>query len=359
MQFGLNEEQRMFRDAATGWLADTMDDAARARAAADPWGFSRGLWGELATMGWLGAGFPEALGGSDGGAPETAIMLEAAGGALLTEPLIEAAVLAPHLLHALTPEALPALLDGSRLVAPAWFEGDGCDPLAPQVRLSGDRLTGTKTQVAAGHAAELLVTATDASGAMVLAALDPTAPGVTLTPARQVDGRVTATLHMTDAPARVLARGPQVADAFTNAFDHAVCAACAEALGIAGALFGRTLDYARTRTQFGRPIAGFQVIQHRLADLHIALEEARSLTTMACKALDNPPGPARAAILSSAKSGVLSRCLMIARDSIHLHGGVGMTEEMPIGRGFRRLRALSVLYGDESWHLARVCPGAA
>lgn len=359
MQFGLNEEQRMFRDAATGWLADTIDDRARARAAAEPWGFSRDLWGELAAMGWLGAGFPEALGGADGGATETAIMLEAAGGALLTEPLIEAAVLAPHLLHALTPEALSALLDGRRLVAAAWFEGNGSDPFAPQVRLTGERLSGIKTQVAAGHAAELLVTATDESGAMVLAAIDPDAQGVTLIPARQVDGRVTASLHMTDARARMLARGPQVADAFANALDHALAAACAEALGIAGALFTRTLDYARTRVQFGRPIAGFQVIQHRLADLHIALEEARSLTTMACKALDNPPGPARAAMLSSAKSGVMVRSLVIAREAIQLHGGVGMTEEMPIGRGFRRLRALSVLYGDESWHLARVCPGAA
>lgn len=357
MQFGLNEEQRMFRDAASRWLANSYGDAARARAEAAPGGIAPAFWSELGAMGWLGAGFPEDFGGSDGGATETAILLEEAGRVLMVEPLVELGVLLPHLMAAIAPIALPDLFAGALVATPAWAEPGGRDPFDPACTLRAGRLEGSKVQVAATDAAGvLLVHARDTDGAPVIARLTIDGEGVAIAPRRQLDGRIVSTVTFTAAPAEVLARGEAARLAFANAFDHALVAVCAEALGIAAGLSARTLDYARTRTQFGKTISGFQVIQHRLADLHIALEEARSLTVMACKMLEGAPGSTRAAALSSAKAGVVARCLVIAREAIQLHGGVGMTEELPVGRGFRRLHALNVLYGDEAWHLARIRP---
>lgn len=350
MQFGLNEEQRLFQDTAARWLAESHGEAA-------PAVFDAALWEKMALMGWLGAGFAEELGGSGGGITETAILLEEAGRALMPEPLLELAVMAPHLVAAIAPDRLEGIFEGRLSATVAWMEHGRSDPFAPDCRLTGGGLRGTKVQVSAAAEAEvLLVLARDEQGQPAIASVAPGADGVLISPRRQLDGRIAATVVFSDARADVLADGARALEAFADAFDHTLAAACAEALGIASGMFDRTLDYARTRVQFGRPIAEFQVIQHRLADAHIAIEEARSLTTMACKTLDDLSAGERRAPLSAAKVGVVARCLAVAREAIQLHGGVGMTEELPVGRGFRRLRALAVLYGDEAWHLARVRP---
>lgn len=346
MQFGHNEEQRLFLDAARRYFD--------ARGVREQDGFDREAWSEMARMGWLGAGFPEELGGADGGAAESAVLLEAAGGALRREPLIEQAVLAPSLVAEAAPALAAALIGGAAAIAPAWAEA-ASPPDAPTTWLGEDgRLMGQKIGVeAAADADAFVVTARDTSGRFVLVTIARGSPDIRIEPERRVDGRRVATVSFGGAAAEVLAEGETARRIWDAAFDHTLVALCAEAVGIADALLTRTLDYSRTRRQFGQPLVGFQALQHRFVDAKVALEEARSLTIMAARA-QAEGARARATASSAAKVGVLKRCMHIAREAIQLHGGIGFTEELPVGAGFRRLKVLDLSYGDQAWHLSRV-----
>jgi alkylation response protein AidB-like acyl-CoA dehydrogenase len=299
---------------------------------------------------------------------ETAVILEEAGRGLLPEPLL-AATTAIRLLAEAQPAGalLEAAVAGEELLVAAV--DDASAGSEPGLRLSTANgapvLTGTTRHViAAEHATRLLLSCASEGGiALVSVARD--APGITLDSYRTLDGQRAANITFADVALEdgaVLAQGAQAEAALEAARELTIAMLCAEATGVAGFLFDETLAYLKTRRQFGQVIGRFQALQHRMADMFVALEEARSLSLMATVALAGTDPAARARALSAAKIGVVARAMHVAREAIQLHGGVGMTQELPIGAGFRRIKALEISFGGEHHHLDRMAalgPAAA
>ena len=367
MNLTLSIEQNQLRDSVARFVADHGVHGALAGEAASGTDFRRDLWKNMAELGWLGAGLSEEEGGFGGGPVETMIVIEEIGRGLMPEPFLPA-VVAARLLAAAQPGSalLAALVAGEELIVPVLDDehsGEG-------VRLSGDegarRLSGRSTLVVAGGEADrFIVSCTMPDGAPALVAIAANAAGGGISGYRTLDGRHAATVTFADAPvpeAAILARGEEAAAALAAARQVALAALCAEVLGVAEFLFAQTLDYLKTRRQFGQPIGRFQALQHRMADMFVALEEARSLALMATVRLASGETGQIDRDLSAAKIGAVARALHIGREAIQLHGGVGMTQELPIGAGFKRIKALELMFGDENHHLDRMAasmPSAA
>lgn len=356
----LSTEQTQLKDsvarfaAAHGVRGELVGEDARAV------DFRPDLWRQMAELGWLGAGLSEDEGGFGGGPVETMVVLEEAGRGLLPEPLLEVAV-AARLLAATRPAGglLANVIAGEELVVPAF--GDAGAAACLSGAGEGLTLSGMVGLVpAAEHAGRFIVSCAAEDGpALVLVAAD--AQGLEIETFRTMDGRRAASIRFRDlavAPQDVLARGDEAQDVLAAARDVALAALCAEATGVASFLFEQTLDYLKTRRQFGQPIGRFQALQHRMADMFVALEEARSLTVMAAVQLAADTPQERAYALSAARIGTVSRAMHVAREAIQLHGGVGMTQELPIGAGFRRIKALELMFGNEDHHLDRMTASA-
>ena len=360
MNLTLTAEQNQLRDSVARFAASHGVRGELAGERAHGADFRPALWRRMAELGWLGAGLSEDEGGFGGGPVEAMVVMEEAGRGLLPEPLLEVAV-ATRILAATRPggDLVSAVVAGEEIVVPA-LGGDRPDELA-QLRLGGDAarrsLSGTRRLVAAAAHADRFVVACEADDGPALVVVPADAAGVTVETYRTLDGRSAATLIFDDvevAGEAVLALGDAARTVLDAAREAALAGICAEATGIAGFLFAQTLDYLKTRRQFGQPIGRFQALQHRMADMFVALEEARSLTVMAAVNLGAPDPAGRAHALSAARIGAVSRALHIAREAIQLHGGVGMTQELPIGAGFKRIKALELMYGTEDHHLDRM-----
>lgn len=344
-QFGLSAEQEIFK----GMLD---------RAFAGFGGVDRSNWARLAETGAFGAGIAEDLGGFGGGATELALVCEAAGRAGSALPVTARIGFAAQLLGQLgRRDLLEPIVSGERIVALADpLGGLAVSPTGPVLR--DGRVTGEIDQAIGGAGADAILAPlwTD-TGDLLLACLPTARDGVTVRDYRLLDGHRAARLSLREAAiaeADILARGAAARAALLATLDHALSATAAEAVGIAGMLFETTLAYLKTRAQFGQPIGRFQAVQHRMADVLIALEEARSLAMWGQKALDGEAGSERAKTLSSVYLGVMQRSQRIGREAIQLHGGIGFTEELPVGSAFRRLKALSWWLGDREWHLDRI-----
>jgi alkylation response protein AidB-like acyl-CoA dehydrogenase len=273
-------------------------------------------------------------------------------------PLVETAVIATHILSRTRQTSLlEETIAGTRVIVPAFIP-TGRDGDLPTLTANGRgfHLDGACSLVTFGDQCDgLLVLARSRTGETSLVHIELPCEGVHIEGCAALDGGRVARIRFDDvsvSDASVLARGEDADAIVADAIDHATGAICAEALGIASMLHSRTLDYAAQRVQFGQPIAKFQAIQHRFADMFMAIEEARSLTIMATTALGQPRSAGRTVSLAAAKVGVMSRALHIARESIQLHGGIGFTSELPLGDGLKRLKVLNVLLGDEEHHLA-------
>jgi alkylation response protein AidB-like acyl-CoA dehydrogenase len=337
----------MIRDSAAGIAAPGDLGRIRRLRFTEP-GFDRATWAEMAALGWPGLCVAEADGGSGLGAAELCALAEVLGAALVPEPVIAAAVIAP-LLDAATRDEV---LAGRRIVLPAWTERAAALPAAlpaalaagPATRRHSGRITGTLRFIPMATGADaFLVRARDG---LALVARD--APGAVLTTERTQDGGHFGTLSLEDAPARVL---PGDVDA---AIEAATLATAAELLGLAERAFAITLDYLRTRVQFGRAIGSFQALQHRAADLRLQLALARASIDAAAITLDAGASSdtARAAV-SRAKARASDMALLVTRQAIQLHGGIGYTDEHDIGLYLRRAMVLANLHGSAALHRAR------
>jgi alkylation response protein AidB-like acyl-CoA dehydrogenase len=356
----LSTEQTQLKDSVARFAAAHGVHGALVGEDARATDFRPELWRQMAELGWLGAGLSEEEGGFGGGPVETMVVLEEAGRGLLPEPLLEAAI-AARILAATRPagDLLAGIVGGEELVVPAF--GDARAGGAATAHLAGDgaglTLSGVARLVpAAAHAGRFIVSCAAGDGAaLVVVAAD--AVGGEIEAFRTMDGRGAATVSFNGvavAQKDVLARGEDARAALDIGRDVALAALCAEVTGIAAFLFEQTLDYLKTRRQFGQPIGRFQALQHRMADMFVALEEARSLTVMAAVKLASGDPAERAYALSAARIGAVSRALHVAREAIQLHGGVGMTQELPIGAGFKRIKALELMFGGENHHLDRM-----
>ncbi|MDR5651215.1 acyl-CoA dehydrogenase family protein [Ruixingdingia sedimenti] len=364
MDFRPTEEQAILKDSVAGWLRRSYGFEAWRKLAAERPPFSPANWASFADMGWLGLTIPEDMGGIGQGQLERMLLAEAFGAHLVMEPYLSTAVLGAELIARAGSPAqqealLPRIAAGDLRLAFAHAETGSRFALdAPQVRAAaaggGHMITGRKIVVwDAGTADLLVVLAQDGGqdGAQVAAFLvDPAGPGVAMQTYATVDDRQAADIAFTNAPAERLGAGGLAA--IEAAADSGVLWLCAEGIGAMAALIDQTLDYVKVRKQFGQPIGDFQVIQHRVVDLRVALEGARAITLYA-SALPPEDGDERRRAVSAAKVQVGRAARLIGRDAVQLHGGMGMTDQLAIGHYFKRLLVVETLLGDIAHHQAR------
>lgn len=364
MNLTLSTEQTHLKDSVARFVASHGVRGELAGENAHDADFRPELWRRMAELGWLGAGLSEEEGGFGGGPVEAMIILEEAGRGLLPEPLLEAAI-ASRILAAIRPggSLLAAVVAGEEVIVPALHSN--CPGGASQVRLTAGggcwSLSGTSFLVTAAVHANRFIVSCEAQDGPALVVVPADAPRVGLESYRTLDDRRAANVTFSDVvltDEAVLAVGGEARAVIEAAREIAFAALCAEITGIATFLFEQTLDYLKTRCQFGQPIGRFQALQHRMADMFVALEEARSLSVMAAVKLSSGDPGERTHALSAAKIGAAARALHVAREAIQLHGGVGMTQELPIGAGFKRIKALELMFGDENHHLDRMAASA-
>jgi alkylation response protein AidB-like acyl-CoA dehydrogenase len=342
MSFDRDEGVRMIRDSAAG-LAPRTGDFRRIRALrfTKP-GFDRAVFREMCQMGWLGLMIPEESGGSGLGMREFCALTEELGASLMPEPLIGAAMAAR-----LLPEThLSDVLGGDRVVLPAWQEAPhSLDTTSGGTQAGNGKVTGKKmfVHMAAGADAFLVTTPQG------LALVERTATGVHLDLTQTQDGGNFGTLTLNDVPAEIFPGNA------TDALESATMATSAYLLGCMDRVFGITLEYLKTREQFGRKIGSFQALQHRSADLKIQIALTRATVEAAAATQDNATDAAavRKAAVSRAKARASEAASIVTRGCIQLHGGIGYTDAADPGLFLRKMMVLAPSYGSVALHRAR------
>lgn len=369
MDLSYSSEQVMLRDSARRFLAENYPfDRRQAIAAGE--GFDRALWSRFAELGWLGLPFAEENGGFGGGAVEIGILMEAFGRALVIEPWLPAVVLAGGLVERLGTAAqresiLLPLIAGDAIPAFAHQEREAGAHLAHVATRalrhgSSFRIEGRKTLVLGGPFADTFLVSARLSGrptdpeGLSLFIVPANAPGLRVTPYRLVDGSRAADLEVDgvviDEDARL--GGGDVHDAIEAAFDRATAALASEAVGAMDALLDATVAHAKQRVQFGKPLATFQALQHRMAEMAVKCQEARASALLATLSADAPRlTRVRGVSGAKAKIGRISR--HVAQEAIQLHGAMGFSEELAVGSWFKRLFAIENLLGSTAHHLKR------
>jgi alkylation response protein AidB-like acyl-CoA dehydrogenase len=363
-----SDEQRLLRESADRFVSETYTADHRRKVANDPLGFSADIWKQFADLGWLALPIAETHGGLGGGAIEIGILMEAFGRGLVSEPYLSTVVIGASLISECGTEAqkqalLPDITDGSLILAFAHSERQARFDLA-DVRTTakktpgGWRLDGHKTAVLDGNAAgQIIVSArvNDANGKLCLFLVPQGMRGLASRDFPRLGGGRACNLDLHDAqlPAdAMLGDGSDALPAIEAVIDRAMAALGAEAVGIMQTLLDQTLEYTKIRKQFGRPLSANQVIRHRLADMAMQCDEARSMALRAALMADaEPVARSRAASGAKAKIGKCAR--FVAEQSVQLHGAMGVTEELDIGSYFKRLLAFDTLFGGSAHHYRR------
>jgi alkylation response protein AidB-like acyl-CoA dehydrogenase len=371
MDLTLSDEQRLLRESVDRFIAGTYDADHRRRAANDPLGFSPEIWKQFADLGWLALPIGEAYGGLGAGAIETGILMEAFGRGLVAEPYLATVVIGASLISECGTEAqkqaiLPGIADGSIYLAFAHSERAARFDLAhveTTARKTSDgwRLDGHKTAVLDGKAAsQIIVSARVAdgdgkAGKLCLFLVPSGAAGLSLRDFPRLGGGRACNLDLAGVqlPAdALLGDGGDVLPKIECVVDRALAALGSEAVGIMQIMFDMTLEYTKVRQQFGRPLSANQVIRHRLADMAMQCDEARSIALRAALMTDaKPVERGRAASGAKAKIGKCAR--FVAEQAVQLHGAMGVTEELDIGSYFKRLLAFDTMFGGSAHHYRR------
>jgi alkylation response protein AidB-like acyl-CoA dehydrogenase len=329
--------------------------------------YDRAAWTKMAELGWLGVLVPEQYGGLGLGLTEMAIVAKGLARTLAPEPLAGAAVLAASALvagdnEALKREQLPRLAAGAMLPALAWQEEPGgLDPAAASCVATpfegGFKLSGTKRFIAGAAQADAFIVSARAGKDVVLLWLPRATAGAQLELETLADGRAFGALKLKDAlvpKAHVVASGKTAVEALATAFDHANAIVAAELSGVLERALEMSLDYLKTRVQFGKPIGSFQALQHRAVDLHIHKEVASAVLEESLAALDaRPNAAARAAIASRVKARCADAALKVTRETIQLHGAIAFTDEFDAGLYLKRAMTLAAWLGGATWHRRR------
>ncbi len=368
MDFDLTEDQRLLKDSVDRLITDQYGFEQRKKYLREPAGYSPAMWDQIAELGLLGLPFEETLGGFGGGAVETAIVMEAFGRGLVLEPFFATVILGGGLLRHAAPSAVlgalaPRVAAGKLKLAFAHVERHSRYDLADVSTAArkdggGYILDGAKSVVIHGDSADRIFVTARLAGerrardGIGLFLLDPATPGVSRRGYPTQDGQRAAELSFTDA--RVTADdllNDNALPLIERVVDEAIAALCAEAVGAMQAMHELTLEYLKTRKQFGRPIGSFQVLQHRSVDMLVAVEQARSMALFAAvmAAEENPVERRRA--ISAAKVQIGRSGRHVGQEAIQLHGGIGMTEEYAVGHYFKRVTMIEQMFGDADTHL--------
>lgn len=368
MNFDFNPEQLQFADALKRWIARDYGFEQRRAIVRSEQGTSTQAWSTLVELGMTALPVPEAQGGFDGTAVDLFVVMQELGRGLVVEPYF-ATVLGARFLKLGGQHAalLERVATGELRLACALGERQSRHELRDIVTRAestggGWRLSGEKVAVVHGAQAGVLVVSARSAGGqrdeagISLFAVPLDAPGVQLTGYRTLDGQRAANLRMdgVELPQDALIGAPGAGwDILEACADYGAGLLCAEALGAMEALFEATLEYLKTRQQFGVPIGKFQALQHRMADLYIHLEQARSMALLAAVRLDGHDAAERRRVVSAAKYRVGQAARFIGQQAVQLHGGMGVTDELAAAHYFKRLAMIELTLGDRDHHLAR------
>jgi acyl-CoA dehydrogenase len=367
MPLVLTEEQGLLQQTVRDFV-DARSPFSRVRKlrdARDADGFSRALWTEMGRLGWLGIPIPEEHGGTGLGPIELMVLMEEVGRRLLPEPILSTVVLGAGALvlggsAAQQAAHLPAVAAGERLLALAYQEPGGrygLDASATVAERAGDgwRLTGEKAHVLDGHVADVLVVSARTPDGTALFLVPRDATGVAIERQWRVDLRNAALVRLNGVRVpsdAILAGGGNL---LARVVDRATIALTAAMLGGMSAAFEMTLDYLKTRQQFGVPIGSFQALKHRAAKMYVETELARSAVMAAHRALaDGADDKTVARLAGVAKARASDAYILIGNESVQMHGGIGMTDEHDVGFYLKDARATAILFGDAAHHRDRV-----
>ncbi|MET0484560.1 MAG: acyl-CoA dehydrogenase [Candidatus Rokuibacteriota bacterium] len=372
MNFELSEEQTLLAETIKRFVATHYNFDARAKIIASPAGHSEDVWSAIAEMGLLGLPFAEEHGGFGGSTVDVMLVMEAIGEGLLVEPYLATVGLGGRFVvrggtKAQQDRILPELVQGKHTLAFAHTEPGARYDLRQvglRARRSGDgwTLDGDKRMVVHGGQADTLVVSartaggeTDAAG-ITLFLVPRAAAGVSVKDARTLDNLRAAEVRFTDVRVGADAVLGREGDGFSlieEVVDYATALLCAEAVGAIRYANDATLEYLKTRRQFGVPIGSFQALQHRMVEMMISYEQARSMAYLACVKIDSADAAERRRVVSAAKIKMADACRHVSQESVQLHGGMGMTEELKVSHTFRRLTMLAQTFGDAEHHLER------
>ncbi|HWX72953.1 MAG TPA: acyl-CoA dehydrogenase family protein [Xanthobacteraceae bacterium] len=373
MDFDLTEEQRLLRDSVERLLADHYGFDKRRSYLAQPEGWSRGLWAQYAELGLLGLPFPEDYGGFGGGPIEVMLVMEAFGRVLALEPYLATVVLGGTAMRLAGGEEqkasmLPQIAEGELILAFAHGERqsryDLTDVLTTaKPKGSGWVLDGAKSVVLHGDSAQRLILSARNSGerddpdGITLFLVNAASNGVARRAYPMRDGTRAAEISLSgvevgeeDVLGEVGAGFPVI----ERVVEAGIAATAAEAVGAMETMQAMTLEYLKTRQQFGRPIGQNQVLQHRATEMLMELERGRSMAMLAAMMVEEPDPAERAHNIAMAKVGVGQASKFVSQNAIQLHGGIGMTEEYAVGHYFRRCMVIEHTFGDTAHHLSRL-----
>jgi alkylation response protein AidB-like acyl-CoA dehydrogenase len=369
MQLEFDEEQLALQESVRRFLTERYDFETRRACLAKPTGSSGEIWQAFAEQGFLSIGLPEAHGGI-GGATELMLTMEEIGRALVLEPYLSTVALCAPLIvdqgtEAQQADLLPRVAAGGLKLALAHGEAEAryASTVRSEARRAGKDfvLNGAKATVLDGGIADLLLVSARLDEGLAVFLVEPTAPGVRVASYRTQDGRSAADVFFKDVKLhsdRVLGDG-NAAAALERALQRGIAALCAEAVGAMEATNATTIEYTKSRKQFGQPIGRFQALQHRMADMFVQATQARSMSILAtgrCAAGADTQGDAtlRRRDVSAAKCYVGKAARFVGQQAVQLHGGMGMADELAVGHYFKRLTMIDLTFGDSTHHLAAV-----
>ena len=372
MNFDYNEEQQLLADSVKRFIGKDYGFEERKKLVASAGGYSDGVWGTLAEMGLLGLPVSPDYEGFGGGALDMMGVMESIGEGLVVEPFLATTLGAQFVARGGTDTQkkaiLPLVVEGKMKLAFGQTEKGARYNLAyvaTKAKKSGAGyvIDGAKSVVVHGPAADKIVVSARTSGAdtdgkgISLFLVDAKAPGVTMKSYRTLDELRAADIVLKNvavqADALIGKEGEGLA-LIEEVVDYGTALVCAEAVGAIKSANDATLEYLKTRKQFGVPIGAFQALQHRMVDMVISYEQAKSMACLACDKVDSEKDPVeRKRLVSAAKVRVSEACRHVSQESIQLHGGMGMTEEMKVSHTFRRLTMIAQQFGDVDHHMER------
>ncbi len=370
MDFDLTDDQRLLTDSVTRLLADQYGFEQRKSLLKTPMGWSERLWSQYAELGLLGLPIPEEYGGFGGGPVDVMLLMQAFGRHLVLEPYLASVVLGGTAVRlagddAQREEILSGLAAGETKLAFAHGERqsryDLTDVLTTATPDGGAyRLEGAKSVVLHGDCADRLVVSARTAGGrdeadgISLFLVDAEAPGLARRGYALRDGTRAAEISLSNVPATLLGERDAALPVIERVVEAGIAATAAEVIGTMEAMQAMTLDYLKTRQQFGRPIGDNQALQHRAAEMLVAMEQGRSMAMLAAMMVEEPDAEERARNIARAKVGVGQAGRFVSQNAVQLHGGIGMTEEYAIGHFFRRVMVIEHLFGDTAYHLDRL-----
>ena len=363
MNFDYNEEQQLLADSVRRFLAKDYQFEARRKIVATDDGWSASVWSTLAEMGLTGLPFSPDYGGFGGGAVDLMGVMEAAGDALLVEPylatLIGGQLVARAGSDAQKKAILPQVVEGKLKMAFAHTEKRARYNLAKveaQATKAGGgwEITGEKFAVLGAPAAGKLVVSARTGKGLSLFLVDSSAKGLKIGSYVTLDEQRAGDVALSGTPGELVGAEGGALPVIEDVVDFATALVCAEAVGVMKFACDTTLEYLKTRKQFGVPIGTFQALQHRMVDMYVSYEQAKSMACLAASKADGAvDAKDRARAISAAKIKIADNCRHISQEAIQLHGGMGMSEELKVSHTFRRLTMIAQQFGDAEHHLAR------